>query len=310
MQAQYSTMTNNPAISAIVSTKGRTHQLTTLMASLKKQSFQDFEIIVVDQNENSLPEELFKQFEFRFPIQHLHTPEQQGCSRGRNRGLALSRAETVTFPDDDCWYPDTYFERALRIMRDLSLDALTGRPTDESGNTIDGRYERTAQWIDRGNVWTTQIEWIAFWRRVPLVQIGGFDELIGVGAQTPWQSAEGQDLMLRLLDAGGSCWYDPSLNGHDAGTNQSQITPPMIVRARHYGRGLGYVLRKHGCQRTALNLMVRSIGGATLNLAQARLPQARFHAAAALGRLEGLIGRCLSDVPMPPAAKTERSFVG
>jgi glycosyltransferase involved in cell wall biosynthesis len=285
-----------PAVSLIVSTRGRQHQLNRLLQSLNEQSFCDFEVIIVEQNEDPMLEAIIKQA-WSFPLRHLHTPTQQGASRGRNHGLAFSEAEFVLFPDDDCWYPPALLERGISELRRRNLDALTGRPTDERGQTIDGRYEMTAQTITRANVWTTQIEWLAFWRRKLLIHVGGFDEQVGVGATTPWQSAEGQDLMLRMLAAGARCRYDPTLNGHDAGIDRRHADNALIARARKYGRGMGFVMRKHRLGfGTPLRFLVRSMGGAILAAAHGRLALARYYTATAIGRLEGLLGRCLGQV--------------
>jgi glycosyltransferase involved in cell wall biosynthesis len=286
---------NSPAVSLIVSTKGRQYQLAQLLNSLDRQSCQDFELIIVEQNAQSLVAPLLETA-WCFPIRHLHTPDEQGASRGRNVGLAQAQAEFVLFPDDDCWYPATFLERGLELLRDRSLDALTGRPTNEDGRPIHGRFERDAQWITRANVWTTQIEWIAFWRRQLLLDLGGYDQLIGVGAESPWQSAEGQDLMLRALNRGARCTYDPSLNAHDAGADRRCADSAMIAKARAYGRGMGYVMRKHrlGIGPSSYFLS-RAIGGSIVAAARGRLPVAQFHAATALGRLEGIFGWCLGE---------------
>jgi glycosyltransferase involved in cell wall biosynthesis len=279
----------------IVSTKGRQHQLYKLFETLGDQTFRHFEVIIVEQNERPMLEKILAQ-SWAFRIRHLHTPDQQGISRGRNHGMALSRAEFLLFPDDDCWYPPSFLERALSEMRRRNLDALAGRPTNEQGQTIDGRYELTAQTITRTNVWTTQIEWLAFWRREMLIQVGGFDEQVGVGAPTPWQSAEGQDLMLRVLDAGARCWYDPTLNGHDAGTDRRHADDALVAKARKYGRGMGYVMRKHRLGvGTPARFLVRSIGGALFAAARARGRPARYFTATALGRIEGLMGHCFGN---------------
>jgi glycosyltransferase involved in cell wall biosynthesis len=282
-----------PVVSLIVSTKGRQHQLVQLLDSLDRQTFKDFELIIVEQNAKSVLAPVLKKTR-RFPIRHFHTPLVQGLSRGRNRGIAEARGEVLLFPDDDCWYPDPFIERGLKVMRELNLDALTGRPTNEKGEPIQGRFETEAQWITPTNVWTTQIEWAAFWRRDLLIELAGYDEVIGVGAQSPWQSAEGQDLMLRGLKKGARCWYDPSINAHDAGVDRRRADAATIAKARAYGRGMGYVLRK---QRLGIGvsayLFSRAIGGAIVAAITGRRRLALFHAATALGRLEGIVGRCL-----------------
>jgi glycosyltransferase involved in cell wall biosynthesis len=281
-----------PVLSLIVSTKGRTHELEKLLDSLDRQTWQDFELIVIEQNPEPILGYIVERRR-KFPITYCHAAGEQGASRGRNRGLELSRAEFLLFPDDDCWYPETFLERGVSQLREKGLDALTGRPTGEDGRPINGRFEKRAQWISEANVWTTQIEWIAFWRRDLLARIGGFDEMVGVGATTPWQAAEGQDLMLRALNVGARGWYDPSLNGHDAGFDRNRADAAFIAKARAYGRGMGFVMRKH---RLGLALpsyyVMRAVGGALIAAARARLPLAKFHAASAVGRMEGLLRLC------------------
>jgi len=286
---------SNPAVSLIVSTLGRQQEIAKLLDSLRCQTELDFELIVVDQNPEPVIAPIVQGARVcPFPIQYLHTPGEKGLSRGRNRGLAVAAGEYVLFPDDDCWYPTNFLERGLRELRERRLDALTGRPTSEDGQPILGRFERAAQWICRSNVWTTQIEWIAFWRRDLLERLAGYDEMIGIGASSPWQSAEGQDLMLRALAAGARCWYDPELNAHDQSIDRRNPDSPFIVKARAYGRGMGYVMRKHRVgYRTSLYYLSRAVGGSLLAAVSRELPLARYHAATALGRLEGIVGKCL-----------------
>jgi glycosyltransferase involved in cell wall biosynthesis len=288
------TNTRSPALSLIVSTKGRKAQFQHLMRSLELQTCSDFELIVVEQNPEVLLSDILGR-DRDFPVQHIHTPQEQGASRGRNRGLEAASGEYVLFPDDDCWYPPNLLKAALEQMAKLGLDALTGRPTDLEGKTIDGRFEPQAQWISRANVWTTQIEWLAFWRRKLVETIGGFDEMVGVGALSPWQSAEGQDLMLRALRAGARCRYDPELNGHSAGVNKEEADEALWARARSYGRGMGYVMRKHRIGVvTAGNYLFRPAAGATLGAVRGNLQLAKFYTETAIGRIEGLRGRCFS----------------
>lgn len=283
----------SPFLSLVMSTKGRQAPIAKLLATLEEQTFRNFELIVVEQNDEPLLVDVLSQ-EWNFPVTHLHTPGEQGASHGRNRGLARARGDILLFPDDDCWYPPSTFEHAINMMQSKSLDALTGRPTDEAGNSINGRYEEQSQKIVRSNVWTTQIEWIAFWRRSLLDRLNGFDEMIGVGALSPWQSAEGQDLMLRALDVGARAWYDPDLNGHDEGIDPRKADPAFITRARAYGRGMGFVMRKHRVGVvTPSYFLSRSMMGSLLALVTGHLRLSKFHALAALGRLEGLTGHLL-----------------
>ena len=58
-----------------------------------------------------------------------------------------------------------------------------------------------------------QSEPATFCRRELFERLGGFDEGIGVGSSSPWQAAEGPDLVLTALEHGSVCYYDPSLYG-------------------------------------------------------------------------------------------------
>ena len=285
-----------PALSVIVSTLGsRRLELEKLLGSLRRQTDSNFELIVVDQNPEPTVAPLVQDARISpFPVKYLHTPDEKGLSRGRNRGLAVATGEYVLFADDDCWYPANFLASGLRQLQERRLDALTGRPTSEDGNPILGRFEPLAQWVNPSNAWTTQIEWIAFWRRDLLHQLTGFDEMIGIGASSPWQAAEGQDLMLRALASGARCWYDPTLNAHDRGFDRRSADAAAAAKARAYGRGMGHVLRKHRAGVISLYFLSRSVGGLVFAALSLQLPLARYYAASAVGRLEGMLGKCFN----------------
>lgn len=282
-----------PKITLVISTKGRRLVLNRLFSSLSTQTLQDFSVILVDQNrEDFLRAPLSK---CERGVDYLHTPNETGISRGRNRGAREADSELLIFPDDDCWYPPDFLERAHALMSGKKLDALTGKPVDPAGN-VRGRFETDPQWITRKNVWTTQIEWLAVWRRDMFEKVGGFDEEVGVGAETPWQSAEGQELMLRVLAAGGRAWYDPTLIGHDDGIDLEAVDGGLLRKVRGYGRGMGYVIRRHRLGfAPAATFLFRSFSGAALSALSGKISTARYYAATGVGRLEGLTGRCLGE---------------
>ena len=229
-------------MSLIVATKGRASPFGDLFASLETQDFRDFEVVVVDQNADDrvgTPEAEG----WRFPVVHLHTPHESGASRGRNAGFAGARGSVVLFPDDDCWYDPGFLSDALRRMGELGADVLSGRAADADGRDINGRYLQARTTITRDNVWTAGIEWVVFFRREVFATLGGFDPAIGIGAATPWQSCEAQDIMLRAIEAGRSCVFDPAVFGHHAELDIR--SPAMLRKGRAYARGFGYVLRRH-----------------------------------------------------------------
>lgn len=282
-----------PTLSLVVTTLGRTVQVERLFKSLAWQTFTDFDVVVVDQNDDDRLVPLCAQ-PWPFAVQRLHGPGERGASRGRNRGWRACNGQILLFPDDDSWYAPRFLEQALATMRRQGCDVLQGRAADESGRTINGRFEAIAQRTDRRNVWTTAIEWMVFFRREVLVAIDGFDEDIGVGASTPWQSAEIQDILIRALAAGFTCWFDPNVIGHHEEIVVGKPDARVLRKARGYARGMGFVLSLHGYRRaTTAAWVMRPVAGAMVSLARGRWYLLPYHLQAVLGRLEGAVQRTL-----------------
>jgi glycosyltransferase involved in cell wall biosynthesis len=269
---------------------GRREQLGHLFKSLAAQTMKDFEVILVDQNYGDFLKQIVEGADWPFPLRHIRTPGEHGLSRGRNRGWPGARGDVILFPDDDCWYPPDLFERALELMERRSADILTGRATDLAGRSINGRYERRPTKVTRHNAFTTQIEWIVFFRRAALEAVGGYDPTIGIGADTPWQSCEGPDIVLRALRAGMTVWFDPAIVGHHEELNVVSPDAAMRAKGRAYGRGFGFVLRKHGYGlRDGAYWVARSALNTSRSFVRGEMDQARYYAGVTLGRLEGYL---------------------
>jgi glycosyltransferase involved in cell wall biosynthesis len=282
------------SVALIVTTRGRTFELEQLFESLSKQEFMDFEVILVDQNDDDRLEAISERWRSTLRLRRIWTPTERGSSRGRNVGWVQARGSFVLFPDDDCWYPPWFLTHALKQLRLTGADIITGRAADESGRDINGRFENLPQWVNPNTVWTTQIEWVIFFKRSALEAVGGFDVDIGIGAATPWQSCEGQDIVLRAFAQGLSCYYDPSLYGHHAELDVYTPDEAMCRKGRMYGRGLGHVLRIHKFKAwSALNWLLRPTVKACLFLARAQFSRFRYYRDVAIGRWEGWSGRLI-----------------
>lgn len=278
-------MSASPLLSLIVATKGRQAPFRELFGSLEAQAFRDFEVIVVDQNVDDrvgAPETEG----WSFPILHLRTPHEGGASRGRNAGFARARGSVLLFPDDDCWYDPGFLADAMRRMGELQADVLSGRAADAQGRDINGRYLQARTAITRDNVWIAGIEWVIFFKRDAFAMLRGFDPAIGVGADTPWQSCEAQDIMLRALAAGYRCVFDPAVFGHHAELDIR--SPAMQRKGRAYARGLGYVLRQHRYPLPQVaNWLLRPAVRAGLSMLRGDRTLATYYGHVLTGRLEG-----------------------
>lgn len=236
-------------VSLVVSTLGRTAELSRLLRSLSLQHFKDFELIVVDQNPPGVIGPLLAAEGGDLPITHITS--EKGLSLGRNVGLRAARGRIVAFPDDDCWYrPHLIADVVDAFERTPSVDVLVGRTVDAEFAESLGRFPKTRRMITRANIWRAGNSNTIFARAHPRLGLG-FDETLGVGANTIFQSGEETDFLLRLLARGASIVYEPAIVVHHDQVNLRRSAGAQ--RARQYAPGVGRVLRVHrfGLDRVA-----------------------------------------------------------
>jgi GT2 family glycosyltransferase len=225
--------------SLVLSTIGRRDDLMRFCASLDEQTYRHFELILVDQSESNQLVDVVRRFDSRFPIAHLRSA--RGLSRGRNAGIEASTGQLICFPDDDSWYGRDLLERvAAKFEVRPVLDLVSGTVVDEAGAAV-GRWDRRGGQITRWNVWHRAVSMSIFVRRHVIDEVGGFDEMIGVGSSSPFLSGEETDFVTRIIDKGFDCHYDPSLVAFHPSKKYSLAG---IERAFGYGAGMGFVLAK------------------------------------------------------------------
>jgi glycosyltransferase involved in cell wall biosynthesis len=275
-----------PALSLITCTLGRRDKLLRLLQSLRLQDPDLFELILVDQNPPGFLEDALEPFKSQFSITHLHTAK--GLSLGRNLGLQRAQGVLVAFPDDDCWYrPHTLFQVISLFQAHADLDFITGRTCDASNMPSLSPTLENAAIIDRDNYLVCGNSNSIFARMKALRRIGGFDERLGVGAATPFQSGEESDLVLSAMAAQMKLAYFPALVIHHDQVDNANATA-YVDRARKYGAGYGAILRKHRFGFVYLCFRVlRSMARSLLHAARLQWTEAHYKRSWALGIWSG-----------------------
>ncbi len=119
-------------ISAIISTYNRAHFLDGLFQSVLSQTLEHdlYEVVIVNNNCTDNTEELCSKFIADHPeIAVTYCIEtNQGLSFGRNRGIAESKGEIVTFLDDDAVLAPDFFETTLAFFdKHPDVNAMGGK---------------------------------------------------------------------------------------------------------------------------------------------------------------------------------------
>lgn len=274
--------------SLVLATTARTEEPRRFLASLDAQTYRNFELIVVDQNQDDRLTPILAPYTDKFPILHLKS-ENKGVSRARNQGLDHAGGDVVAFPDDDCLYPPELLARVARFLDDHpEEDGLTGRSIDETGKDSNGRYDTHPGPVNKLNAWRRGIEYAIFLRAGKAKGLR-FDEAVGPGAGTAWGCGEGTDYLLRLLSRRASLSYDPELT-----VLHHSTVPPYdsgsMRKAYAYGRGVGSMLKRHRYPPWfKANLLIRPFGGAILSLLGMRRAEAEYRWNTFRGRLRGLL---------------------
>jgi GT2 family glycosyltransferase len=134
-------------------------------------------------------------------------------------------------------------ERVLQFFRDPECGVLTGRTLDREGRESVSPHRSESGFVDRDNVFSSGNSNTLFARKAVAVDVGGFDETLGVGAGTPFQSGEETDFLLRCLRKDYQVYYDRGfVVRHD---QNIEAGAAQIARAGAYSQGFGRLLRMH-----------------------------------------------------------------
>lgn len=102
-------MTNNtPLVSVVVPSYNRPNALIDSLSSIKEQTYQNIEVIVVDDASEIPVEEVLDdaKISLSYPITIIRHDVNKGASAARNAGIKQSEGKFIAFlDDDDLWYP-------------------------------------------------------------------------------------------------------------------------------------------------------------------------------------------------------------
>lgn len=178
----------DPLVSAIVTTHNRAGLLPRALDSVLAQTYQNIEIVVVDDGSTDNTDQVISEYLQKHEIVYLKNEVSIGAPAARNYGIRESRGGFIAgLDDDDTWHPER-IERMLRAYEDkwayVSSDSyyVTARRKGVIRRKPTVSYEDMLYRNAAGNQILVS--------RDRVLAVGGFDEKLS--------AAQDYDLYLRL----------------------------------------------------------------------------------------------------------------
>lgn len=176
-----------PIVSVVIPTHNRAHYLFEALESVFAQSFQNLEIIVVDDGSTDGTREQLKPLAAANKLRYQYQ-QKQGVSAARNLGVELAQGAYIAFLDSDDLFQPPKLEKQLALFEsDPELGFVHSNFSKFNDRGEDLGYRNTARY--QGWIYPWMLgEWSVLMapscmlaRREVLLDVGGFDETISLG---------------------------------------------------------------------------------------------------------------------------------
>jgi glycosyltransferase involved in cell wall biosynthesis len=143
-----------PKVSVLIPAYNCSKYLPGAMDSALKQTFQDFEILVIDDGSTDGSAQLVQEISGKHPgkIRYFYQ-ENQGLAMARNKGLKESRGTYIAlFDSDDVWFPERLEEGIKVIESDPRIGLVHANMTRIDGNSETIDTPQRNRWFLKGNM--------------------------------------------------------------------------------------------------------------------------------------------------------------
>lgn len=230
-------------ISIIIPVYNQAKKLSLTLASIAKQEYRDWEVIIVNDGSKDDPEKIFSEFVKNIEIDNRFifiNQENKGAPAARNRGFRESQGEYLFFCDADAdLYPSALAELVASL--DFNSEASYAYPSFLWGKKLFKVGPFNPAKLQAG----PYIHTMALIKRADF-PAGGWDESI--------KKFQDWDLWLTMLNAGKSgVWVDKVLFKIAPGGTISSWLPsfayklfPFLPSVKKYQAAMAVIKNKHG----------------------------------------------------------------
>jgi glycosyltransferase involved in cell wall biosynthesis len=310
-----------PVVTVVVCTRDRPTLIAACVRALCVLDYAALEILVVDNaptsDDTMLAVRELAAVDSR--VRYVREP-RPGLSRARNTGLREARGEIIAYTDDDVRVDPGWVAGLVRgFQRRADVGCVTGLvPAASLDGSLEAFFDARVSWATScapalfdldpsrrpgplypyaAGIFGTGANF-AF-QRSCLLELGGFDEMLGAGTRTA--GGEDLDIFLRALLAGYALSYEPSaVVWHSHRTELAALRRQMFA----YGTGLSAYLTKHLSDRSLRYDMLRRIPAGMLHFRRVSGPRDREVDAVEQSIARGLRAREYAGIVAGPALYT------
>lgn len=200
----------DPEATVIIATYEKTELLIKNLNSLQKQTLENFEIIVIDNNEKTDVYSLLRDFQ----IVYIKLNKNYGISLARNIGTIFARGPIIIFLDDDAIPAKDLVEQHVKAYQKRNIVGLRGKCIPINPGNF---YNYLADHYDLGEEiipYYINLEGNSSFRKDSLIEIGGFNTEFGKAG-----GHEGLELSNRIMckyrDKNKLIYYPKAIIYHD-----------------------------------------------------------------------------------------------
>jgi glycosyltransferase involved in cell wall biosynthesis len=140
--------TNQPCVSIVIPAYNSAAYLAAAIESVRQQTYQDFEVLVVDDGSTDTTYEIAKDYAAKWPkLRAIHI-EHAGLARARNLAIEETAGQWIALLDaDDMWHPEK-LRKCMDFLEhhpDLSVVYHPMAPIAPDGRRLRGRTKRCLQ---------------------------------------------------------------------------------------------------------------------------------------------------------------------
>lgn len=130
---------STPEVSVIIPVYNVERYVAAAISSVLKQTFADFELIIVDDGGSDASMEICRAFQEKDKRIRIVEQKNRGLAGARNTGIRNARGKYIALLDsDDLWYPGKLAVHIyhLRMNRDVGVSYCPSELIDESGKAL------------------------------------------------------------------------------------------------------------------------------------------------------------------------------